>query len=47
VPEPVNVIVAAARLRRSKGTIYSWASRYGVRKWGDRDATLYDYRELA
>jgi hypothetical protein len=47
LPEPVNVNVAAARLRRSKRTIYSWATRYRVRKWGGREATLYDYRDLA
>jgi hypothetical protein len=46
-PEPVNVHVAAARLHRSPRTIYSWSTRYGVRKWGSRDATLYDFADLA
>lgn len=47
MPEPVNVHQAATRLRRAPHTIYSWATRYQVRKWGDRDATLYDYADLA
>ena len=41
------VHVAAERLFRSPRTIYSWATRYKVRKWGSREATLYDYRDLA
>ena len=46
-PEPVLVPLAATRLRRSLGTIYSWGTRYQVRRWGNGDVTLYDYTDLA
>ncbi|MEU9887992.1 hypothetical protein [Sphaerisporangium sp. NPDC051011] len=46
-PDPVSVTEAATRLHREPHTIYSWATRYGVRRWGDRRATLYDFADLA
>ena len=46
-PEPVNVQEAATRLRRAPHTIYSWATRYQVRKWSRTEGTMYDYADLA
>ncbi|MCT9932431.1 hypothetical protein N5079_19710 [Planotetraspora sp. A-T 1434] len=46
-PEPVSVNEAAARLGKAPRTIYSWATRYRVRKWSGPDGVLYDYADLA
>lgn len=46
-PDPVRAPVAAARLGRAPGTIYSWDTRYNARKWKRGKVTLYDYADLA
>ncbi|MCK2219713.1 hypothetical protein MF672_038850 [Actinomadura sp. ATCC 31491] len=52
-PRPVTAAQAAAELTkrpgqpRAVGTIYSWATRYNVRRWANDQVTLYDYNDLA
>jgi hypothetical protein len=46
-PDPVSALVAAERLGKAPGTIYSWATRYGVRKWHQDKRTFFDYWDLA
>lgn len=52
-PRPVTAAEAAELLPRrpgrprAAGTIYSWATRYKVRKWSNGEITLYDYNDLA
>jgi len=46
-PDPVRAPTAAHRLQRAPGTIYSWDTRYHVRKWKQGGVTLYDFRDLA
>ncbi|MBX6386801.1 MAG: hypothetical protein IRZ07_28125, partial [Microbispora sp.] len=43
----VRAPTAARRLNRAPGTIYSWDTRYNVRKWTRGRTTLYDYADLA
>jgi len=46
-PIPMTATAAAEALGRAPGTIYSWATRYRVRKWRQDGRTLFDYRDLA
>lgn len=46
-PEPVTVAEAARRADRKPGTVYSWATRYGVRKWSEAGRTYLDWQDLA
>jgi transposase-like protein len=46
--EPVTVVEAARRLQKAPGTIYSWVTRYGARRLGAVNGTMYyDFYDLA